>query len=470
MGSVPGLRAALRAAWRSLLLVTALAAGSTASSAATGSPSLDSKAGMQAHTEAASLSIRSAQPRAALAWVQQGIDPAWQSPAGQTLLHEAMIFSGDAVLVSALLRAGASVHAVSTAGETPLVSALAHAQYQHAPDGPQRLQQVLDLLLGAGARLAVRDGAGRPLLHHVLQWRRPALLQGLLQRGLELLDTALLDALGAAEDPPGLELATLLLQHAQARHLAARDDEGRSPAHRAAERADRLPLLQQLAARGADLKAVDATGGTVFAAAALGDNLPGLQWLAARGAGSLQPDADGQTPLHRAAYTPRPQVLGWLLAQGAERDARDRRGRRALDIAIATERFASRTPEEKGALVKLLGGDEHDIRRGRFANHPLHQAIAARDARQVETLLAQGADVNVRDSTGHTPLSAALSLAAFPAEREWGLRLMALLVRHGADARLPVTEHEDKTVAQQARELRLGERLDQELQRQGLRR
>lgn len=473
-GGAPGLAAALaatrsvlRSALRAVLWAACLTAVTGATTAASGNPHPKQNASMQAHSEAASQAIRRGQPESARGWVELGIDPAWQSPAGDTLLHEAVVFSGDAALVGALLRAGASVHAVNGAGDTPLVAALAQAHYQHAADGPRKLQAVLDLLLASGARLAVRDSANRPLLHLVLQWRRPALLHSLLLRGLELPDTGLLAALQAADEPQGLEVAILLLQHAQARHLAARDDEGRSPAHLAAERADRLPLLQQLAARGADLEALDATGATVFAAAALHDNLPALQWLAARGAASQQGDADGQTPLHRAAYEPRPQVLGWLLALGAERDARDRRGRRALDIAIATHRFAFRTPEEKLALVQLLGGGAQDIRRGRFSDHPLHQAIAARDARRVEALLAQGADANARNASGHPPLSTALSMAAFPAEREWGYRLLALLVRHGADARLTVTEHEDKTLTDLARELRLGDRLDQELRRQG---
>ena len=424
-----------------------------------------SPATMQANSESASLAIRNGEAARARALVVVGVDPAWVDATGATLLHQAVVFSGDARLVAALLRAGTSARARDGSGETPLVAALDHAHYQHQDDAVERLLGVVDLLLAAGARLDAPDAQDRPLLHAVLQWRQPTLLTALLRRGLPLPDGALLEALAGADDANSREIAGLMLRVAGARQLAARDAQGRSPAHLAAQHPERLPLLQALAGRGADLKARDARGQSVFAAAAFAGRLPALQWLAGQGALSLQADADGQTPLHLAAYEPRIEVLCWLLAQGADPDARDRRARRALDIAIANHRFAWRSPADKLSLVQALGGDAADLRRGRFAEHPLHLAITAQDLARIESLLRQGADANVRDDAGRTPLWKALGDCAWPVSHEFGRRLLVLLLRHGADARLTSSEHEDETLLDFARALRQGELLEREMRK-----
>jgi ankyrin repeat protein len=342
---------------------------------------------------------------------------------------------------------------------------MSHAHYKHEPQGVERMLAVTEQLLAAGAKLDVSDESGRPLFQRALDWSKPALLKHLLQRGLPMPDDALLNALKAAQDAASLESVEILLKAAQPRHLKARDDIGQSTAHVAAARRELLPLLQQMAGRGVDLKAVSQRGETVFAAAAFAANLPALQWLAGRGAMSMQADANGQTPLHLASYGPRPEVLRWLLAQGADLNARDKRGRRALDIAIANQRFAYRSPEQKLELVELLGGGPADVLRGRFSDHPLHQAIAATDLKRIEALLKQGADPNVRNASGHPPLGDAITACAWPASRDFGRKLLPLLLRYGADPRLPLDENEDETLIDHARTTRVFDVLEREMSR-----
>ncbi|MBV6522658.1 MAG: hypothetical protein MNPFHGCM_02806 [Gemmatimonadaceae bacterium] len=154
---------------------------------------------------------------------------------------------------------------------------------------------------------------------------------------------------------------------------------------------------------------------------------------------SVLADEDGQTPLHLAAYEPRPEVLRWLVAQGLPRDALDHRERRALDVAFDTQRFARRTTEDKLALVQLLDGDADDVARGRFADHPLHRTIAARDLRWRPDPAASGGGSQGTRPTRAAPLYAALAysnrLPHTPAERTSGRKLLPLLLRHGADPR-----------------------------------
>lgn len=456
-----------RTAGAAFALAAALAQlpGAPAVAAPAGQAASAPQVTMEERTEAAAHAIRHQDSAQALALITPGLDVDRPLTGGDTLLHAAAVFRGDQAVIAALLRAGAAVDARNIAGETPLQAALSHAHYQHQDHGVERVLAVAEQLLAAGAQLDVRDTSGRPLFQRALDWRKPALLKTLLRRGLPMPDDALLNALKAAHDGASLDNAEILLKAAQPRHIQARDDIGQSTAHAAVARRELLPLLQQLAERGVDLKAVDQRGQSVFAAAAFAANLPALQWLAQRGAMRMQADANGQTPLHLASYGPRTEVLRWLLEQGADLNARDRRGRRALDIAIANGRCAWRSPEQKLALVELLGGGPEDVRRGRFAEHPLLQAIVATDLKRIEALLKQGADPHVRGVSGHTPLWDAIVACSWPASVDFGRKLLPLLLRHGADPRRTVDEHEDRTCIDLARTSRVLDVLEREMRR-----
>ena len=175
-----------------------------------------------------------------------------------------------------------------------------------------------------------------------------------------------------------------------------------------------------------------------------------------------------------SAYAPRLEPLRWLIEQGAPLNTTDVKGRRALDIAIDTERFARRTPEEKLAIAQLLGGGAADVARGRFADHPLHQAIRAKDLKAVEALLAQGADANVRDESGFGPIHHAIGYCETSLNttqtQAFGRKLLALLLRHGADPRRVYDSWAGSTDIDHARQLRLLDLLESEMRRNSPRR
>lgn len=397
---------------------------------------------------------------------------------GGTLLHAAATFSGDLRLLGALLKAGAPVDARDDDDQTALHAALRHAHYAGTARGDEglRLRAVVELLMAHGARLApeprpVSPDAPSLLQALLLKQIEFPFLAWLIERGLPVPDDAASAAVASADDPATVQRAVLLLKTLPAKQLRRADAQGRTIAHVAASSARRLPLLQLLHQRGVDLRAVDGQGVTVFAEAAGAGDVAMLDWLAARGALSMAADHDGDTPLHRAAMDPRPLVLAWLLQRGADPAARDRLGRQALEVAIDTRRYAFLPAPQRTALVQQLGGSPADATRGRVLQPPLYLALTspAHDLREVARLLDQGADANVRNEDGHTPLLHALqgisTLPNTPATREFCRKVLPLLLRHGADPRRIHDPWAGRTYVELARELRVSDDLEREMRR-----
>lgn len=204
-------------------------------------------------------------------------------------------------------------------------------------------------------------------------------------------------------------------------------------------------LLRWLILHGANLQVLDDHGSTLLAEAAFGDNIPGMTLLVDKKLKLDAVDKDGLNITHLAALGARQQVLQWLVERGADLQARDRWGRRPLDIAIDSHRYAFAAEADQRALIKLLGGDSSDYSRGRFRDHPLHLAIQAGNIGEVNRLLSAGANANVKDEAGHTPLNRAIQLASggpATSDQIWfGRQLLPLLLKHGADTtiRMPVS-------------------------------
>jgi uncharacterized protein len=128
----------------------------------------------------------------------------------------------------------------------------------------------------------------------------------------------------------------------------------------------------------------------VFDAAALGDLDRLRELLEADSEAVGGWSSDGFTPLHYAAYFDGPDAVRLLVERGADLEAPSR-----------NEEFAQEA-------------------------RPLHSAVAAGRSDVAEALLEAGADANVRQRGGFTPL--------LGAEQAGDLDLAELLVRHGAVA------------------------------------
>ena len=165
-------------------------------------------------------------------------------------------------------------------------------------------------------------------------------------------------------------------------------------------------------------------------------------------------DDSGLSAVLTALYHRKPDVLDVLLAAGPELDVLDAAATGRLDVLRQhlesdQDALAARSPEGFTPLhlaaffggadaVKMLlaagvpaDADQENPNRVR----PLHSAVAAGDYDAAEALLEAGADPDAVQQGGYTPL-----LAAAHSD---DAKLVALLLRHGADRTLAADDGRD---------------------------
>ncbi|MFC3550658.1 ankyrin repeat domain-containing protein [Lysobacter cavernae] len=343
-------------------------------------------------------------PDAVMTLLANGADPRLSDGDGNTPLHHAARSSDPGV--AALLRdAAAELDPLNRDGLSPLGIACAAGNWRLAK-----------FLLERGAHPEPAGG-------------QPALL-----------------AAAATEEDDAAGVTLLLKQKAR---VDARDPRGRCALHEAAH-AGHLEIVTTLLAAGADADPSDHEQRTPFLDAARGAHLGVLERLLEhlpRGgaAAAVALDGRGRNALVLAcqAEAASPALVQKLLDLGVDPEQRDGDGKRAIDRAAEAGRWSlvaaldrayplpaalsedtdddaplpDRVPaallrdglrdgrdDELGGLAQLLTPRE----RGAL----LHDDEAAVSAARVEWLLAQGADADVRDANGDTPLFALLARGA----------------------------------------------------------
>ena len=192
----------------------------------------------------------------------------------------------------------------------------------------------------------------------------------------------------------------------------------------------KLAMVEKWLARGGDPNAaVDVNGATVMHWAAVFDaeNIAILEKLIAHGGECDRQDSFGQTPLHFAAaqeetiQAPGPASVRLLVGCGADPNRRDGLDRTPLHALFASVRdFVGMAGV--GPKNFRYGGDAHA---DRFLKGGASREVA-------RALIEAGADPNVRDVNGQTPLA----MAVRGKETQIGMRrfsLMELLLGAGAD-------------------------------------
>ncbi len=377
---------------------------------------------------------------------------------GGNAMHVAVNFRGDLEVMKLLVDRGVNVNTASNDGNTPLLTALRHALYKH--ESPARLLAVVEFLLARGASVNVTGSNGETPVRAAMDPVNLPLLRLLIKHGAALPD----DGLDWAVSNDYVDLARLMMDLVTPGMLSFKSPDGGTLLHRAAAKPRMVFVMQWLVKKGADIHALDTDGNTPFGSAAFFDNIPGMAYLQGLKANMATQDNSGHAPLHLAAYGARHDVMRWLIERGADIKARDKKGHTPLEIAIDSHRFAYYSDSQKQELVTMLGGTPADIARGRFSNHPLHEATNKRDLAAVRRLLEGGANPNVKSESGNTPLYWAIALSsglpATPAERDFGKQLLPLLIRHGADTTMLMGGTENRTYEQYARSLRIGDLLE----------
>lgn len=434
-----------------------------------------------------------------------------------TPLHLA-VRNANADLAKTLLDAGASLEAIDTRGETPLMHTVKHLTGTgYTPgtaaigsDARDRLERILTLLLERGAvvvptnryytsehplALATRfrndalfdrlltnsthraatNESGNSLVHFAVNHGRTNALRALIAHGAPLtlvnsggftplqmlawmtpvreLPTVnpvsssmpyyqaqtyaafvrqqsadLLLAGGVMADAPslaGLDRTNALVQQLRDPQAAAvTDAQGRNALHYALQggSADAVNLLLRA---GAPLEVRTRAGDTPLLFALAKRRFSDVTNLVTAGASALATNYTGQGTLHLAVTGGGDtNVLAFLVAAGADVNARDAAGKSPIELAALNQRFdLAQWLEMRGALMAAPTQ--------RFITTPLHQAVAQGNLLAVSNQLAFRADVNARNEQGHTPL--ALAVGAGRAD------LVLFLLTNGANVNIPDT-------------------------------
>jgi ankyrin repeat protein len=226
---------------------------------------------------------------------------------------------------------------------------------------------------------------------------------------------------------------------AMARDVNARQPDGSTALQWAAYRED-LAQVQQLLKAGADVRIANAFGATPLSLAADTGNAPIIAALLKAGADARAGNAEGQTALMAVARTGRVDAAQLLVRAGAEVNARERWGGQSALMWAASQRQPQMIHYlvKVGARVNERGivhdwarkvtaeGREKGMDRGGFT--PLLYAAREGCAACVTELLKGGADINLADPYGTTPLVLALMNLRFDTAKT--------LIEAGADVNL----------------------------------
>lgn len=173
------------------------------------------------------------------------------------------------------------------------------------------------------------------------------------------------------------------------------DENGYTVLHRAASKGYK-DIVAMLLANGADVHAAgNPDGYTPLHCAVLRGHADVAETLLARGANANGRDRHGYTPLHHAAAEGHASMVEVLLQGGASADIQTKGGWPSLQMAI----FRGR---EKAVAMLADSGLDLNAPSGEIV--PLHYAASEGRETIVEILIAKGADVDLRDRHGRTPL------------------------------------------------------------------
>ncbi|HEY2013561.1 MAG TPA: ankyrin repeat domain-containing protein [Bryobacteraceae bacterium] len=228
-------------------------------------------------------------------------------------------------------------------------------------------------LTAEGSDVNVINADGETPLMYAAMYSDANTVARLLERGANPNAKSLTGTTALMLASGSISKTRLLVEHGA--DVNARSVTGRTPLLMAASRSGSGKVVEYLLAHGANINAKDE-----------------LKGMAAIPAGS-----GGSTPLIEAAKIRDGQALRALLAAGANVQAKDNSGADALAAAALNGNL-------ENVRLLLARGAHVDARVGLGQITPLTFAAWRQDPELARLLIASGADVNVQDASGSTPL------------------------------------------------------------------
>jgi len=384
----------------------------------------------------------------------QGADVNVKDAYGRTALHTVAGWYGPSSakergsalrrIVERLVTAGADINAKDSEGRVPLHAAASAGQ-----------DEVIAALLADGADVNARAKDGETPLHYAacsFRLQEDA-LEVLIANGADV--NAKTDI---GETPIALALrVNYQANHQQAVDLlAARGSEmpPTRPLLMAARSGD-LAKVKSFLEKGPGVSSGGEPDSMILRAAAGAGQKEVAEFLISKGADVTGKDRFGWTALHCAAYAGSKDVVQLLLREGAEVNAPNRRGEMPLNMAlrrghedVAKILVANGAREiQMGLFDAARGGHvsvaKRLIREGAnvnaedaYSDTPLHYAVWRPQHKEAsleiaELLLDHGANPNARDCASFAPLHYAAGAANCASPK-----MAELLVRKGADVNL----------------------------------
>ncbi len=318
--------------------------------------------------------------------------------------------NGSAPMVEALLKAGADANSATPAGQTVLMTAARSGNVD-------AVKALLDHAAKVDARESVEQ---QTALMYAAAENHAEVVRLLIARGADV------NARSRALDPNAPRPANVGMQSLHATFL----DGGLTPLLLAARQGAMEPA-RALVEGKADINMADPAGITPMIMAIMNANYDVAAELLELGADPNAADQSGRGPLHAAVDMHR---FEWMFSRPTPKAS----GK--LESADIVKLLLDKGANPNARLTRRVKGFQHDSNGNpnlTGGSTPFMKAAAVSDVEMMRLLVAHGADTNLTNDSGTTPLMVAAGLnwvdhASLGAESE-SIQAIQLCLDHGAD-------------------------------------